>query len=100
MGMISRMRRVLRPSAADREGGFALVTVLGMGTVLTIVLSAAVAYGLQGSKDSARDKYYTEALNAAFAGVNDYVARMNLDTTYPYAPYSNAATCAKSGNNA
>ncbi len=64
------------------EQGFALVTVLGSMTVLTLVLLGALAFGLATVKPARGDQDGKAAVAAAQAGLEEYVARLNTNDGY------------------
>ncbi len=64
------------------DEGFALVAVLGSMAVLTAFLLAALAYATNAMPTSRRDQDAKAALAAAQAGIDDYVARLNMRGDY------------------
>lgn len=77
----SRLRRIVRcrPRGDD---GFAMITVIGTMMVLTLLVAIAT-FSATGSIPAARaDQDSQSALAAAEAGVDDYVARLNLNGAY------------------
>jgi Tfp pilus assembly protein PilX len=76
------MRRRLRDRRPRDEAGFAMVTVLGIGTVMTALMLVSLAYAVQVSPQARRDQNWTAALGAAQAGVDDYVSRLNKEDSY------------------
>ncbi len=68
------------------DQGFAMVTVLGIGTVMTALLLGSLGYALQTLPQTRRGQDWTQALAAAQAGVNDFLSRMNLSDTYGRVP--------------
>ncbi|GAB3597216.1 hypothetical protein GCM10027446_24970 [Angustibacter peucedani] len=101
------MRRLLEAlrgrTAAGDDGGFAMVTVLGIGTVMTALMLVSLAYAAQVSPQARRDQNWNAALAAAQAGVDDYVSRLNKADSYALSvdcsniamkgPNSGANTC-------
>ncbi len=79
--MITIIRAALRRQARD-DAGFAMVTVLGIGTVMTALMLVSLAYALQVSPQARRGQSWTAALAAAQAGVDDYVSRLNKEDSY------------------
>lgn len=65
-----------------RDEGAALLMVLGVMTVLTLVVSVALAYALQSQDSAQRSTAWNQAFAAAEAGVDDYLARLNRDDNY------------------
>lgn len=80
------MRRLLEAvrsrTAVRRDAGFAMVTVLGIGTVMTALMLVSLAYAAQVSPQARRDQNWNAALAAAQAGVDDYVSRLNKADSY------------------
>jgi Tfp pilus assembly protein PilX len=72
-----RLRRV-HPG----EGGFAMILVLGFALVLTIVASFVGLYTMASLDSSRHEQDSVVALSAAEAGVDDYLARLNANSTY------------------
>jgi hypothetical protein len=86
-----------RLAAAKGDGGMALVTVLGIGTMLTLIMFASTGFALNQLKQVRNDQDWGSALAAAQAGVDDYIAHLNSDGTYwrfgnPSNPYSVGST--------
>jgi hypothetical protein len=79
--MITTIRAVLRRQQRD-DSGFAMVTVLGIGTVMTALMLVSLAYAIQVTPQARRDQNWTAALGAAQAGVDDYVSRLNKEDSY------------------
>jgi hypothetical protein len=76
------MTRRFHPGRSRPDQGIALVAVLGTMFVLTLFLSASLAYALQTSSAARRDEDAKTAMAAAQAGLEDYLARLNADTNY------------------
>ncbi len=83
-GKITR-RNYLRVDQ-DRDQGFAMVTVLGIGTIMTALMLASLGYALQTLPQSRRSQDWVRAKAAAQAGINDFISRMNLTDTYGSKP--------------
>ncbi len=64
------------------ERGFALITVMLATTVLTLLATAIVAYGVGSQSISRHDQDWNGALAAAEAGVDDYLFRLNENSSY------------------
>jgi hypothetical protein len=77
-----RLLRVLRGNGDD--AGFAMVTVLGIGTVMTALMLVSLAYAVQVAPQARRDQDWNAAFAAAQAGVDDYLARINANDNYRY----------------
>lgn len=73
-----------RPCAALRrtDDGFALITVLGAMTVVTLFLLSSLAYALNNTGPSREDQDAKAALAAAQAGIAEFSSRLSLDDTY------------------
>lgn len=77
--LLTMLRARLR---ASDDTGFAMVTVLGIGTVMTGLMLASLAYAMQVMPQARRDQDWNAALAAAQAGVDDYVSRLNKNDSY------------------
>ncbi|MFP3466305.1 hypothetical protein [Leifsonia sp. SIMBA_070] len=94
------MRRIGAWFAAIRAGrsdGMALITVVIFGTVLVMLVATAAAFASSGAIKSRTDDDWNAAMSAAYAGLEDYKARLANDTTYvqyrnPASPFSAAGT--------
>ncbi|KPG86988.1 hypothetical protein [Frigoribacterium sp. RIT-PI-h] len=80
---------------SDREGGMAMAIVLIFGMVLVIMAATALTVATSGLKKSAADQDWVGALAAAYAGVEEYQARLANDNSYQQygdanAPFSKA----------
>ena len=64
------------------EAGFALATVMVSATVLALLASAVVAYGIGSQNVSRHDQDWNAALAAAEAGIDDYLFRLNENGNY------------------
>lgn len=64
------------------ERGVAMIMVLGMMSVLTIVVAAALSYAVSVGPQVNRDENWQAALAAAQAGVDDYLAKLNRTDAY------------------
>ena len=77
-GILARLR-----PRAGADDGFAMVVVLGMASVMTALMSAGLLYVINTTHGASADENLNaKAYNAAIAGVNDYVARMNNNPGY------------------
>jgi hypothetical protein len=86
-----------RLQAARGDSGMALVTVLGIGTMLTLIMFASTGFAVNQLKQVRNDQDWNSALAAAQAGVDDYIAQLNSDGTYwrfgnPSSSYSTGST--------
>lgn len=77
------MRTVNRLLARVRdEQGFTLLPVMGLVLALMLLSAAALAQSSGDGKPSLRDRDQKEALAAAQAGIQDYLARLRQNNTY------------------
>jgi type II secretory pathway pseudopilin PulG len=85
-----------RRRSGDLESGAALLIVI----VLTLVMLTGVSVALTGASSGLRQanaaQNATRALDAAYAGVQDYIAKLNSDATYTQ--YGNPAAKFSSGS--
>jgi hypothetical protein len=65
----------------DDEGA-ALITVVILGFVMMVLIATGLTVATSGLRQSVGVQRSTSALDAAYAGVQDYLARVNLDKTY------------------
>ena len=79
--MLLRMLR--RRAGDDHEAGVALVVVISLTAIMLIAIGAALGGATSGLKQAVAAQGSTRALDAAYAGVQDYIARLNADATYP-----------------
>ena len=79
-GLIMFIRARLMKSGA--ESGMALVTVLGLGMFLSILMFTATGFAVKQVQQVRGDQDWTSAFAVAQAGVDDYVAHLNADGTY------------------
>jgi hypothetical protein len=85
-----------RHRSANGEEGMALVMVIAIGAVLTLLVTAAIAYGLGGLRKATTDESWSAAMAAAYAGIEEYQSRLANDTTYlqygnPASPFTSAS---------
>jgi hypothetical protein len=59
-----------------------MLTVLGVGTILTALMLTSLAYAIQVTPQARHDQDWNAALAAAQAGVDDYVSRLNKSDAY------------------
>lgn len=64
------------------ERGVAMIMVLGMISILTVVVAAALSYAANVAPRTSRDEHWQAALAAAQAGVDDYLAKLNRNDAY------------------
>lgn len=74
--LLQRLRR------GTDDSGIALITVIAMGFVLMLLAGAILSYGIGSLKQARRDQNFHAALAAADAGVEDYLYRINGDSSY------------------
>lgn len=70
-----------RPVLRD-ESGIALITVIAVGFVMVLLATAILTYAVNGLRQAGRDQNFQAAITAADAGVQDYLYRINSDSTY------------------
>lgn len=64
------------------DRGVAMIMVLGMISILTVVVAAALSYAANVAPQTSRDEHWQAALAAAQAGVDDYLAKLNRNDAY------------------
>jgi Tfp pilus assembly protein PilX len=65
-----------------QDRGAAMIMVLGMMSIMTVVVAAALAYATTVAPQVSRDENWQAALAAAQAGVDDYLAKLNRTDAY------------------
>ena len=90
-----RLIRALRLNRVRGEEGIALAVVMGIGAILFIVTMSGLTYSVSSLSKAGTDVNGDAATAAAYAGVEDYEARLTNDNTYqkygdPTAPFSAA----------
>ena len=65
-----------------RDEGSALILVIGAMATMTVIVSVALTYALQTSGRAQQSDAWNQALAAAEAGVDDYLARLNQNDGY------------------
>lgn len=83
--------------AAAEDTGAALLTVIGVGVVLSMLMSLLVVVSVNGMRQASSDADWNASLAAAYAGIDEYQSRLSTDTTYyrfgnPAAPFSSTST--------
>jgi Tfp pilus assembly protein PilX len=91
-----RLRRLLHLDALRDDRGMALAIAIIFGTVVVFMIATATTVAVAGIKKSSSDSDWNAALSAAYAGVEDYEARLSNDTSYtkygnPAAPFSSTS---------
>jgi hypothetical protein len=64
------------------ERGLALITVVVATTILSLLATALIAYGVSSQNVSRHDQEWNAALAAAEAGIDDYLFRLNENDLY------------------
>jgi type II secretory pathway pseudopilin PulG len=64
------------------EQGVALITVIGVISVLAILSTGLLSYGLSSMRQARHDQDWNAALAAAQAGIDDFLFRVNRDSAY------------------
>ncbi|WP_348788697.1 hypothetical protein [Leifsonia sp. NPDC080035] len=95
--MMRSVNAWFRAIREGREDGMALITVVIFGTVLVMLVATAAAFAGSGAMKSRTDDDWNAAMAAAYAGLEDYKARLANDNTYvqyrnPDAPFSATST--------
>lgn len=75
--MTMRLERI-----QEREAGYALLVVIGLGAVMALLISTALVFTVTGTQKSQTEVDWTGALAAANAGVEDYRSRIQNDIRY------------------
>lgn len=90
--MIVRLSRRMRRSGDD---GMAMIFVIISMMVISLFVTAGLAYAVAGQRSGRFDQDHNAALAAAQAGVDDYIAHLNRNDNYgrqnPFTDCSNAA---------
>jgi Tfp pilus assembly protein PilX len=92
------LRLLERLRGHEGERGGALIFVLVLGMVMAIVVSTALTAATAGLRSADTDQDTNGALDAAYAGVQDYLARINADSTYETYGASGSAFTTASGS--
>ncbi len=75
-----------RRSASASDSGYAMLTVIGFGTAVVLAVSAVGGYALQTMDSAGRSQGFNAAIQAAQAGVDDFVSELNANSAYGTAP--------------
>ncbi|WAB84826.1 hypothetical protein OVN20_04470 [Microcella daejeonensis] len=91
--MLRILHARLRATSRPGDEGIALVLVISIGAVLTVLMTAAIAYGLGAFRKADSDASWSSAIAAAYAGIEEYQSRLANDPTYlqygnPASPFS------------
>ncbi len=81
--------------AAQRDQGVALVVVIGIGMLMLMLVATSLTVAAGGLRKTDTNQDWNGALDAAYAGVEEYQSRLASDTGYyrygnPAAPFSKA----------
>lgn len=76
------MQRQLRRMTADRERGVALILVIGIGALITALITTAIVVAVNGTRAARDDVSWQGALSAAYAGIEEYKSRLAADPGY------------------
>jgi Tfp pilus assembly protein PilX len=88
-----RIGRSLGMSRNDGDRGMAMAIAIVFGMVIVFMVTTVLSVSTSGLRRAAADQDWDAALSAAYAGVQDYQARLANDTSYqrfgnPTAPFS------------
>ncbi len=77
-------------SARSRRGrddsGYALLSVVGMGTAIMLTVGVVGGYAIQTMNSAGRTQGFNASVQAAQAGVDDFIARLRDNSGYGTAP--------------
>ncbi|PFG33093.1 pilus assembly PilX family protein [Sanguibacter antarcticus] len=76
------MLEKLKGRRGDDESGMALIMVIGICSVLTILVVAAISVAITSMNKARTDQDWSSAMAAAYAGIEEYQSRLANDTTY------------------
>jgi len=74
--------KMLKKRLGRNEDGIAMIMVIGVGSVLTLLAVAAVAYTTGSISKAGNDEEWNGALAAAYAGVEEYQSLLANDPGY------------------
>ncbi|MCU1579256.1 MAG: hypothetical protein JWP19_1460 [Rhodoglobus sp.] len=72
----------LTPSGHDGDRGVALLIVISVGMVMLILVATGMTVAMGGLRKTDTDQDWNGALDAAFAGVEEYQSRLATDSSY------------------
>ncbi len=75
-----RIRRLL--GAAHRDQGVALVVVIGIGMLMLMLVATSLTVAAGGLRKTDTNQDWNGALDAAYAGIEEYQSRLASDTGY------------------
>lgn len=78
--------RRARSVSSDPDAGYAMLSVIGFGTAIVLAVSAVGGYALQSMDSAGRSQGFNAAIQAAQAGVDNFVARLNEAPSYGSSP--------------
>jgi Tfp pilus assembly protein PilX len=93
------LRRRLQFDSVRDERGMAMAIALIFGMVIVAFVATSLSVATSGLQRANNDQNWNGALSAAYAGINDYQARLSNDNTYfqygnPNAPFSSGSPVA------
>ena len=74
--------RRLRPLRHDRERGVAMLVVIGTGMLMLALVATSLTIASNGLRKTDTDQDWNGALDAAYAGVEEYQGRLATDASY------------------
>lgn len=94
---MKRTRRLLHLDALRDDRGMALAMAIIFGMVVVMLAATSIAMATSGLRKSASDEAFNGAMAAAYAGLEDYQARLSNDNSYQQygnvsAPFSRTST--------
>jgi Tfp pilus assembly protein PilX len=95
--MIRRLHDLFSRTGDSSDAGAALIIVIIFGMVLMMLVATASTVSLSGLKKSSTESNWNAALDAAYAGIEDYKSELSGDPDYvnyvnPSAPFSSSST--------
>jgi len=79
---VRRLATKRRRGARPGDEGIAIIMVIGVGFVVSLLLSTLIAYTVLSIGNARQEQDYQSAVSAARAGVDDYVAHLNANNVY------------------
>lgn len=68
------------------DSGYALLSVVGMGTAIMLTVGVVGGYAIQTMNSAGRTQGFNASVQAAQAGVDDFIARLNASSSYGTSP--------------
>lgn len=95
--MMRRFTDLLARARGGADRGSALIIVVIFGMVLTALVATASSFSLSGVEKAGTESDWNAALDAAYAGIEDYKSELSADPDYvnyvnPSAPFSSTST--------